>query len=145
MMKRNGTRIKERGSGSNGHCESKIGTCPKCGRENVLLTDHHVWKRSVWGPNKYTVHLCYRCHKRLEAKVRIMENMLLRLFMICYKILYRDFMEKEDLGEDDIMKICFIGLKEMMKNILSDAFEMKHSWVIKRMEKKNILLEKMQK
>jgi len=65
--------------------------------------------------------------------------------MICYKIIYRDFMEKDDLDEDDIMKICLVGLKEMMKNILSDVFEMKHSWAIKRMKKKNILLGKMQK
>lgn len=146
---RNGARPRENKSKSNGNHNGngngngyhKIGTCPKCKRENIPLTEHHIWKRSVWGPNNHTVFLCRDCHDELESKVRIMENMILRLFMLCYKALYYDFMNsKEELNDDHIMKICIDSLEEMIKKI-TKPIELKESWIVKRMQNK-VLLKK---
>lgn len=147
-MERNGTRNKEartkKNKNGNGNGYSfKIGNCPKCGRENVPLTEHHIWKRSVWGPNNHTVFLCRECHDELEAKVRIMENMILRLFMLCYKAIYYDFMKKdEELTDDAIMKICITGLKKMVKKTVADSIGLKEGWIIRRMQKKGVLLRR---
>lgn len=146
---RNGARPREtrnkpngNGNGNSNGCH-KLGTCPKCKRENIPLTEHHIWKRSVWGPNNHTVFLCRDCHDELESKVRIMENMILRLFMLCYKALYYDFMNgKEELSDDHIMKICIVGLKKMIKKIMTESIGLKEGWIIKRMQKKGVLLSK---
>ena len=153
MIERNGSRSKERGKGKknngngngngNGYCYYKLGTCPRCGKENIPLTEHHIWKRSVWGPNNHTVFLCRDCHNELEVKVRIMENMILRLFMFCYKALYRDFMNKKEVSEEDIMSICLKGLSRLVKKILfKDCVLIKHGWVLRRMQKKSVLLKR---
>lgn len=140
---RNGARPRENKSKSNGNHNGngngngyhKIGTCPKCKRENIPLTEHHIWKRSVWGPNNHTVFLCRDCHDELESKVRIMENMILRLFMLCYKALYYDFMNgEEELNDDHIMKICIDGL-EIKKSVI-EPIELEEGWVVKRMQNK---------
>lgn len=147
---RNGARPRENKSKSNGNHNGngngngfhKYGICPKCEKEG-LLTEHHVWKRSVWGPNDRTVFICRDCHNELESKVRIMENMILRLFMPCYKSLYYDFMDnEEEISDDNIMKICIIGLKGLIKRIVTDSLSLKEGWVIRKMQKKSILLSK---
>ncbi|MFA5754999.1 MAG: hypothetical protein WC909_01375 [Candidatus Paceibacterota bacterium] len=151
MIKKSGARQKERrtiktdNQKVHNNYGFKMGTCPKCGKELVPLTEHHIWKRSVWGPNNRTVFLCRDCHNELERKVRIMENMILRLFMFCYKAIYRDFMSGSSLTNDDIMKICLTGLKKMISKILNESLEVKQGWIVKMMKKKDILLEKMQK
>lgn len=141
---RNGARPRELKSKSNGNSNgngyNKYGVCSKCKKETIL-TEHHIWKRSVWGPNDYTVFLCRDCHDDLERKVRVMENMILRLFMSCYEKLYHDFMDsKEELSDDYIMKICIDSLEEMIKKI-TKPIELKESWIVKRMQNK-VLLKK---
>ncbi len=142
--RRNGARAKEYRSNGN-HYENgfhKYGICPKCKKEG-LLTEHHIWKRSVWGPNGHTVFLCRECHDKLETKVRIMENMILRLFMPCYKALYYDFMNREEeLSDDYIMKISIVGVKKTFKKIVDDSIEFKEGWIVRRMQKKGVLLRK---
>lgn len=72
-----------------------------------------------------------------------MENMILRLFMLCYKALYYDFMNgKEELNDNHIMKICIVGLKKMIKKIMTDSIGLKEGWVARRMQKKGVLLSK---
>jgi len=135
---RNGARPREQKSKSNGNGNgyNKYGVCSKCEKETIL-TEHHIWKRSVWGPNDCTVFLCRDCHDELERKVRIMENMILRLFMFCYEALYYDFMNnKEELNDDHIMKICIDGLEEMIKKIVTQPIELKKGWAVERMQNK---------
>lgn len=163
LNERNGSRQKEKGKGkkTNGNGKTKengktkgngyykLGTCPRCEKENIPLTEHHIWKRSVWGPNDYTVFLCRDCHDELEAKVRIMENMVLRLFMFCYRSLYRDFMNKKKVTEEDIVSICLEGLKVLFKKIMFknefNDFPIKQGWALKRMQKKIFLSKKEEK
>lgn len=135
---RNGARHRESKSkpngNGNGNGYNKYGVCSKCEKETIL-TEHHIWKRSVWGPNDYTVFLCRDCHDELERKVRIMENMILRLFMFCYEALYYDFMSgEEELNDDHIMKICIDGL-EIKKSVI-EPIELEEGWVVKRMQNK---------
>ena len=136
---RNGARPREPKSKSNGNGNGngyhKYGVCSKCEKETIL-TEHHIWKRSVWGPNDYTVFLCRDCHDELERKVRIMENMILRLFMFCYDALYYDFMNGKELNDDHIMKICIDGLEEMIEKSVAEPIELEEGWVVKRMQNK---------
>jgi hypothetical protein len=138
---RNGARPREPKSKSNGNGNgngngyNKYGVCSKCKKETIL-TEHHIWKRSVWGPNDYTVFLCRDCHDELERKVRIMENMILRLFMFCYDALYYDFMNGKELNDDHIMKICIDGLEEMIEKSVAEPIELKEGWAVERMQNK---------
>lgn len=41
--------------------------CPIC--KSTEITEHHIRKRSVFGPNNFVVYVCRKCHGRLEAIV----------------------------------------------------------------------------
>lgn len=60
----------------------RIGYCPGCKSHGVVLTNHHKWKRSVWGRDKKkngkTIWLCRPCHDVLEAEITRKENEILR-------------------------------------------------------------------
>ena len=94
----------------------KIGYCSKCGRSGIPLTEHHIFKRSVFGNNDNTVLLCRECHNDLENQVRFMENMILRLFKPCYSALYYRFMDNKVLEEKDIVSICMKRISGIVGN-----------------------------
>ena len=60
----------------------RIGYCPICKQEGMILTKHHKWKRSVWGRNRKkngkVIWLCRFCHGLLEAEITRRENALLQ-------------------------------------------------------------------
>jgi transposase-like protein len=45
----------------------EIRECPIC--KSTEITEHHIRKRSVFGPNNFVVYLCRKCHTRLETFV----------------------------------------------------------------------------
>jgi hypothetical protein len=70
----------------------KIGTCPICGRENVQLSEHHIYKKAVFGDSDKRYMLCRDCHDVIEFVNRVWENMVLRTFMFCYRKTFNAFL-----------------------------------------------------
>jgi hypothetical protein len=60
----------------------RIGFCPACRKDGLILTKHHKWKRAVWGRDKKKkakiVWLCRNCHDEIEAEITRRENALLK-------------------------------------------------------------------
>ncbi len=70
----------------------RIGTCPICGRENVQLGEHHIFKKAVFGDSDRKFILCRDCHDVIEFINRVWENMVLRTFMFCYRKTFNAFL-----------------------------------------------------
>jgi len=70
----------------------KIGTCPVCRKENVQLSEHHIYKKAVFGDNDKKYTMCRDCHDMIEFINRIWENMVLRTFMFCYRKTFNAFL-----------------------------------------------------
>lgn len=74
------------GNGKNGKpFLFKIGYCPICKKDNVPLTEHHLFKRAVFGNNQIIFYACRDCHDIIEEVIREMENSILRAFVGCYR------------------------------------------------------------
>ncbi len=60
----------------------RIGYCPICKRDGLVLTKHHKWKRSVWGrdkkKNSKAIWLCRTCHDEVEQEITRKENAILK-------------------------------------------------------------------
>jgi len=76
----------------------KIGTCMICERENVPLTEHHIYKKAVYGESDRKFMLCRDCHDVLEFINRTWENMVLRPFIRCYRQIFNAFLKGEING-----------------------------------------------
>lgn len=78
----------------------RIGYCPGCRRHGVVLTNHHNWKRSVWGRDKKkngkTTWLCRDCHSELEAEITKKENAILKQHPEIYADTLREFLQKAE-------------------------------------------------
>ncbi|MCY8920358.1 HNH endonuclease [Bacillus atrophaeus] len=44
-----------------------VGHCELCGRQNVLLTEHHLTPKEEGGTFLLTAMLCIPCHKQIHA------------------------------------------------------------------------------
>jgi hypothetical protein len=82
----------------------RIGYCPGCQRHGVVLTNHHVWKRSVWGRDKkkrrIKIPLCKDCHPELERLIQEKENVLLQENPQIYIGTLCEFLKKANDGVD---------------------------------------------
>ncbi|MDD5098523.1 MAG: hypothetical protein PHD31_02295 [Candidatus Pacebacteria bacterium] len=115
----------------------KIGTCPKCKRENVPLTNHHIYPRWVYGPNDIREYLCRECHDEVEKWNREFERMVLRLFQKCYRLIYRAFMNEERykvVNKTKIFGIAIDGLKKVITRSVSE-------WIERRMTTEGVSLK----
>lgn len=83
----------------------RIGYCPGCRRHGMLLTNHHNWKRSVWGRNKKknskTTWLCRDCHTKLEVKISKKEGKILRQHPEIYIDTLNDFLQNAEGRDPD--------------------------------------------
>jgi hypothetical protein len=59
----------------------RIGYCPICREDGLVLTKHHKWRRAVWSRNKKkngkVIWICRPCHDRVEQEITFRENHLL--------------------------------------------------------------------
>ncbi len=123
----------------------RIGTCPYCGRENVQITEHHVYKRAVYGENERIALACRDCHNVIEFLNRMWENMVLRPFIGCYKDVFNAF----EKGEINGLKINLNGkmdekevVRALMPIVLKGFKKIENKginpWLEERIEKKGI-------
>lgn len=47
--------------------KEQLGTCELCGREEVILTVHHLTPKEMGGTFEPTADLCIPCHKQIHA------------------------------------------------------------------------------
>jgi hypothetical protein len=86
-------------SNGNGNGQTyKIGTCPICKEENVQLSEHHIYKKAVYGESDIKFIMCRRCHDVVEFINRTWENMVLRPFIRCYRETFNSFAKGEING-----------------------------------------------
>ncbi|HPD19780.1 MAG TPA: hypothetical protein PLV95_00890 [Candidatus Pacearchaeota archaeon] len=127
-----------KGNNGNGNF-FRIGTCPVCGQENVPLTEHHIYKRSVFGESEKKFSLCRRCHDKIEFINRTWENMVLRSFQSCYRELFNSFLRGERKEEDEDELIAALepyvlqGFKKIEKRGINP-------WLKERIVKKGIYI-----
>lgn len=123
----------------------KIGTCPYCGRENIQITEHHIYKRAVYGENERIALACRDCHNVIEFLNRMWENMVLRPFIGCYKDVFKAF-EKGEINGFEIRLDGKMDEKEVIRALMPivlkgfKKIENKgiNPWLEERIEKKGI-------
>ena len=80
----------------------RMGYCPVCKTDGLMLTKHHKWKRAVWGRNKKkngkVIWLCRDCHNEIEAEITRKENALLQNNPDIYIGTLNDFLRKGGFG-----------------------------------------------
>jgi transcription elongation factor Elf1 len=103
-------------SNGNGHYFFKIGTCPRCKKENVNLTEHHLYKRAVFGDSPIVILACRECHDDVEAIIREMENAILRAFIYCYRKVNKGFFSGKEFSREEIMQIVSQGFVKVNGN-----------------------------
>lgn len=90
---------KRRNNGNDNNGQSfRIGTCPICGKENVPLSEHHIYKKAVYGDSDRKFSLCRDCHDVIEFMNRTWENMTLRPFIRIYREIFNAFCKGEING-----------------------------------------------
>lgn len=78
------------GNDNNGQ-SFRTGICPMCGRDNVPLSEHHIYKKAVFGESDRKFILCRDCHDVIEFINRVWENMVLRAFIRSYRQVFNAF------------------------------------------------------
>ncbi|GEM_PF-2737922 len=131
------TRRKRNHNHNGNGCFFRIGTCPICGQENVPLTEHHIYKRSVFGESERKFLLCRKCHDRIELINRTWENMVLRSFQSCYKKLFDSFLrgERNEEDEDELVMALEPYVLQGFKKIERRGI---NPWLKERIVKKGI-------
>lgn len=80
----------------------RIGYCPGCRQDGMVLTKHHKWKRSVWGrnrkKNRKVIWLCRDCHTKVEAEITRRENAILQQHAEIYIGTLNEFLRKGSFG-----------------------------------------------
>lgn len=100
-------------SNSNGSRPFKIGTCPRCEKENIPLTEHHFYKRAVFGDSQIVILVCRECHDELETLIREVENAILRPFIYCYRKVNKGFFSGKDFSREELMQIVSQGFMKI--------------------------------
>ena len=107
------SRRKWNGNGNgNGH-SFKIGRCPVCEKENIPLTEHHIYKRAVFGDNEIIVYVCRDCHDKVEVVIREMENAILRAFIYCYRKINKGILSGKTFSTEQTMETVLQGFRKI--------------------------------
>jgi hypothetical protein len=109
----NGKKNNHGNGNGNGFRPLKIGTYPRCEKENIPLTEHHFYKRAVFGESDIIILVCRECHDDLEALIREMENAILRPFIYCYRKVNKGFFSGKDFSKEDVMQIVSQGFAKI--------------------------------
>lgn len=126
----------------------KIGTCPYCGRENIQLTEHHLYKKAVFGSNDITILACRKCHDVIEFLITTMEGMILRSFVSVYRDINKGFRKGEingfeidlerKMNEEDVINAIMPSILKAFKKIESRGV---NPWLKKRMKNKGVTIK----
>jgi len=114
---------------------SKYGRCEICNRE-ALLSEHHIFKRVIFGENEKVVHICADCHTKIDATVLLFETEILNKFSSCNSMIWKMHCENGGISESAISKM----VKERFKKINCKSFRIKASPEIKgqKIRKENL-------
>jgi uncharacterized protein YlaI len=111
-----------------------MGRCPVCKRVNIPLTEHHFFKRAVFGDNGIIVYICRDCHDNVEATVREMENSILRAFIYCYRRINKGMVyQGKRFTPDELIEIILQGFAKI--NARSE-----NPWLRRRIKTKAVSL-----
>ena len=98
------------------------------------MTEHHLFKRAVFGNNQIIVYACRDCHDIIEEVIREMENSILRAFVGCYrrvnKILIR---QSRKPSSSELTEIILQGFAKI------DGY-LENPWLKRRIETKAVSL-----
>ena len=81
--------------------------------EDVALTEHHIFKRAVFGDNPIKVYVCRDCHDEVEALIREMENAILRAFIYCYRKINKGVLSGKKFSTEEIMEVALQGFRKI--------------------------------
>lgn len=114
----------------------KIGTCPICKKENVPLTEHHIFKKAVFGNNGRVVYGCRDCHDEVENFIRQMENTILRAFPSCYRRMNKIiWVDGRMPTEEEMFEIVLQGFKKINAKLVNP-------WLEERIKSKSFIVHK---
>lgn len=142
-------RNKRKNNGDDNNGQSfRIGTCPFCGRQNVSMSEHHIYKKAVYGDNDRKFILCRECHDIVEYLNRTWENMVLRPFMRTYREVFNAFLKgeingfkidlKEKMDEKEVINALMPIVIKGFKRIENKGV---NPWLEERIEKKGISIK----
>lgn len=80
-----------------------IDVCPIC-LERKKLTNHHLWRRAVFGrgnKNNEIELICNECHQTLEAEITRKENQILKQHPEIYAGTFNEFLA---IGREGVTK-----------------------------------------
>lgn len=110
-----------------------------CRRDGIPLTEHHLFKRAVFGENTIVVYICRECHDFVEENVREMENSILRAFIYCYRKLNKEIVRQgKRPTQQDIITIILQGFAKIGEKT-------ENPWLEKRIKTKAISLREKKK
>jgi hypothetical protein len=115
-----------------------MGTCPVCKKTNIPLTEHHIFKRAVFGDNDIKFLICRECHDVLEERIRAAENSALRAFSYVNRKIFKKFIRGEDLSDEVIYQIVLEGFRKVINRITMSQ----NNWLEQRIKTKGVSINK---
>jgi transcription elongation factor Elf1 len=138
---------KQNGNGNGNGRIYKIGTCPYCGKSNIQLTEHHLYKKAVFGYNDIVIIACRKCHDVIEYLITTMEGMILRSFVSCYRDVNKGFRKGEingleidlekKMNEEEVIDAMMPLVIKAFDKIQSRGF---NPWLVKRIKTKGVTI-----
>lgn len=112
------------------------------------MSEHHIYKKAVYGDNDRKFILCRECHDIVEYLNRTWENMVLRPFMRTYREVFNAFLKgeingfkidlKEKMDEKEVINALMPIVIKGFKRIENKGV---NPWLEERIEKKGISIK----